>query len=245
VAVAAVAAVALTPLAAAETPLPPRDPAHSVYDAAGVLDDADELAMEQRAAELFQKAGVAVVVITVPRLEDETIDGLAVRAGQSWGVGRRGEDRGIVVALSVQDRKIFVATGYGVEGFLNDAKVGRFIDQYAMPHLRRNDFSAGVAALHNALAHEAARALGVQLGGGPPPQPLVDEVEAPGWVSLVVGVIVLVIFLYVAIRNPSLLLMLLLSGGGRRRGGGGFGRGGGFDGFGGGGFGGGGAGRSF
>src|SRR3970282_1888084 len=64
----------------AVTQLPPRADRY-VHDTAGVIDDAAERELEQRNQELFQRAGVAIVVITVPRLVDETIDEFAVRAG--------------------------------------------------------------------------------------------------------------------------------------------------------------------
>jgi hypothetical protein len=87
----------------ARTALPERGD-RSVHDAAGVIDDGVEQKMEMLHTELWQKARVAIVIVTVPRLEDETIEELAVRIGQSWGVGQKGKDEGVVVALSVEDR---------------------------------------------------------------------------------------------------------------------------------------------
>src|SRR6185369_2653387 len=77
--------------------LPPHGD-RSVHDLAGVLDPASETTLERRHTELFQKTGVAILVITVPRLEDETLSDFAVRVGTEWGAGKKGEDRGIVVA---------------------------------------------------------------------------------------------------------------------------------------------------
>ena len=76
--------------------------------------------LERFHRELFAKTGVAIVVITVPTLDGEPVSDFAVRVGEEWGVGRRGEDRGIVVALAVAERDIFIAAGYGVEGYLPD-----------------------------------------------------------------------------------------------------------------------------
>ena len=72
----------------AETPLPRPAQGRSVYDVGEVIPPETEAAMEALHAELRQKANVAIVVVTVPRLEGETIDELAVRAGHSWGVGQ-------------------------------------------------------------------------------------------------------------------------------------------------------------
>jgi len=230
---------------AAETPLPPAGNV-SVHDLAGVISPDQREAMEQRHRRLLAATGVAIAVLTVPRLENETIEELAVRAGQSWGLGRRGEDRGIVIALAVQDRKVFVATGYGVEGFLPDGRVGAILDAAALPYLRRNDFSTALDNLSIALTEACAEALGANLGQKERPRPSPDGPPG-GALGSVFGILLGVIFLWLLFRHPGLLLAILLSGGGR--GGGGFGGGGfgggGFGGFGGGGFGGGGAGRGF
>jgi len=231
--------VLVLPLLLAATPLPARTE-RFVYDTAGVIDDATEASLEARARELFARTGVAIAVLTVPRLVDETIDQLAVRAGQTWGVGRTGEDRGLVVALARDDRRIFVATGYGTEGYLPDGRVGALIDDHALPWLRRGQFAEGLARLATALAAASATAYGITLTGVPAPAaarpgPALGELGA-----LLVAALVLALLA----RGRLPLALLLLLGGPRSRGGGfggGFGRGG----FAGGGFGGGGAGRGF
>jgi uncharacterized protein len=222
------------------TPLPQRTD-RLIYDTAGVIDDGAERALEPRLAELFQKTGVAIVVLTVPQLVDETISELAVRAGQTWGVGRRGEDRGVVVALAARDREIFVATGYGTEGYLPDGRVGALIDQHALPYLRANRFSDGLVALTVALIDASAREYDVSIGGAAPQ--LREPPPGLGPVPIIIGILAIIGFALLAARHPMLAFMLLAGRGFGR--GGGFGGGFGAGGFGGGGFGGGGAGRSF
>jgi uncharacterized protein len=250
--------------AAAAVSLPPPD-GRSVRDLASVVEPADRDRMERRHRALFDATGVAIVVVTVPDLEGEPIEDFATRVGTEWGVGKKGEDRGIVVALAVKERRIFVATGYGVEGFLPDGRVGGLLDAEVLPHLRRGDFSRGIVQASAALASVAAREYGLSMddlheargagrargrGGG-------------GWIGLLV-LLLLAFLILSGLRHP-LLAALLLSGAARRRrgmrgrwegggfgggfgiggfGGGGFGSGG-FGGFGGGSFGGGGAGRGF
>ena len=229
----------------AATPLPARSD-RSIYDAAEVIDAATEQRLEARHQALFARTGVAIVVVTVPALVDETIEDLAVRVGTTWGVGRRGEDRGLVVAFARDDRKIFVATGYGTEGYLPDGRVGALLDEHAMPALRADRFAEGLERLSAALAGAAAEEHGIELEGAPPPRagpPPRRTVGGPGGLLLVV--LGAILFAYLAVRHPGLLLLFLATRGGRLGGGSGFGGGGGFEGFGGGGFGGGGAGRSF
>ena len=218
-----------------ETPLPARSD-RAVYDLAQLLDNASADHLERQSRELYDKSGVALVIVTVPQLVDETIDGLALRIGESWGVGQKGKDLGLVIALARADRKIYVATGYGTEGYLPDGKVGRLLDEVALPLLREDRFAEGLVAIANALAAISAKEYGVELTGAP------SEPEAlAGWQRIILMILGGLLFGYLAWKHPGLLLFLLFMGRGGRRGGGL----GGFGGFGGGGFGGGGSGRGF
>lgn len=255
---AAAIVVATVTGAAARTPLPtPSD--HSVYDLANVIDDARERQMEAINSELFARAKVAIVVVTVPRLVDETISELAVRVQHDWGVGVRGSDESVVIALSVDDRKIFLATGYGSESYLPDGKVGEIRDR-ATPLLRANDFSAGLYTADLAVAQAAAAAHGITLAGVPPAQRTQASSDDYGGL-IALGVLILFVVVVGALRGrggrgggggaggfwAGALLGTLI---GNRGSGGGFGSGGGsggggFGGFGGGSGGGGGAGGDF
>ncbi len=81
-----IAIVAAVAGARAQSPLPERTD-RAVYDQAGVIGDAEEAEIEAVNHELYAKAGVAIVVLTMPALEAETIDQLAVRLGHAWGIG--------------------------------------------------------------------------------------------------------------------------------------------------------------
>jgi uncharacterized protein len=229
--------------------LPPAED-RSIQDFAGVFSPDVVRLLEQRHRELYEKTGVALVIVTVKNLEGEPIDDFAVRAGKEWGVGKKGQDRGIVVALSTGDRRVFIATGYGVEGFLPDGRVGGILDEYVIPALRGNDFSAGLQRASEALTAATAAEYHVQIEGVREDAARLRERGRPTLPSMILLALFGLIFLYILIRHPSLLWLMLISGqrggysGGGFRGGG-FGSGGGFGGFGGGGFGGGGAGRGF
>ena len=242
--------------ALATVTLPPAA-GNPVHDLAGVLSPTARSSLQRLHTALFDTTGVALVVVTVASLEGEPIEDFALRAGTEWGVGRKGEDRGVVVALAIAERRIFVATGYGVEGFLPDGRVGGLIDRVARPALGAGDYDGALLQLSAAIAGAAAGEYGVAIeeiaaargaGGGAP------RGRPPGPAAFLFGLAVLIFLIVLFVRHPTLFLMLLFSGmgrggyGGGRRGGfggGGFGGGTGFGGFGGGGFGGGGAGRGF
>ena len=219
-------------LAFGDTPLPARSK-RAVYDLAQLLDKASADHLEAQSRELYDKSGVALVIVTVPKLIDETIDGLALRIGESWGVGQKGKDLGLVIALAHADRKIYVATGYGTEGYLPDGKVGRLLDQVALPLLQKDRFAEGLVAIADTLADASAKEYGIELTGSPSEPELVT-----GWPRVILMTFAALLFGYLAWKHPRLLLLLLFMGRGTRKGGG-------FGGFGGGGFGGGGSGRGF
>jgi uncharacterized protein len=255
----ALAALVVTAtVASAATPLPARGD-HSVYDAANVIDDVREQQMEAINRELFDRAGVAVVVVTVPKLVDETISDLAVRVQHDWGVGVKGKDESVVIALAVEDRKIFLATGYGSEGYLPDGKVGEIRDR-ATPALRQNDYATGLYTADLAVAQAAAAAHNITLTGVPAAPPPARAQPSSNLFNLIfLGVFVLIAVGGIFGRRggpggglgsfaTGAVLGSLFGRGGGWGGGGGGGSdsgGGGFGGFGGGSGGGGGAGGNF
>ena len=233
--------------AAAQVTLPERGE-HSVHDLAGVLSSEAVATMERLHTDLYRQTRVAIVVVTMPSLEGEPIRAFGVRLATEWGVGDADTDRGIVVVLALEERDIDVETGYGVEGYLPDGRVGAMLDAVG-PQLSTGDYSAGVLGLSAALVEASAAEFGVVVDGAAAlaPQPRRARDRPGGALQGLLGLVGILFMGYLFFRHPTLFLLLLMSGGGRRgRGGfgaGGFGGGGGFGGFGGGGFGGGGASR--
>ena len=228
----------------------PSPAGRSVHDLAGVLSAGAVETMEAFHRGLFDQTGVALIVITVPELDGEPIADFAVRVGSEWGAGRQGEDRGIVVALALAERDIFIATGYGVEGYLPDGRVGAILDG-ATPALGAVDLSTGLLQISAALVEASATEYGVVVEGtAAVARPAPRRASERGRGGGLLGLIGMLVMGYLFFRHPSLFFLLMMSGMGRGGGrggfgGGGFGGGSGFGGFGGGGFGGGGAGRGF
>lgn len=225
-------------------------PAGAINDFAGVIAAQDKGPMEDLAREVLEKTGTAVVVATVETIGDTDPNDYANRLYQAWGIGKKGEDKGVLIFLAVKERRVRIETGYGVEGILPDGLSGEILDRYAIPRFRDNDFGKGLAETMAAVSAVLAKAAGVTLTGAQPPQ----RRQARAGRGLGIGQILLLVlavgFLLGTRQGRAMLpwlLMLMMSGGGGRRGGDGFGGfgGGGFGGFGGGSSGGGGAGRGF
>ncbi len=225
-------------------------PRGAVNDFAGIIPASYREAMERLAGELLSKTGAAVVVATVPSTKGEDPDEYANRLYEAWGIGRKGDDRGVLVFLALEERRIRIETGYGLEGLLPDGLVGSLIDTAILPDLRRGAFGPGLFKGMEALAAVIARDAGVSLSSEPPPAASASPRTGERGDGLSPFLLLFLFFLLLGTRRGRgmlpYILLFTLGGGGRGPASGGFGGfGGGFGGFGGGLSGGGGAGRSF
>ena len=243
-------ALALPAVAAEPRILPPEG---FVTDRAGVIPSATRERLVALLEELRQKTGAEIAVVTVPTtapLDDFTY---AMRIADAWKPGRKREDTGIVFLVAVEDRKLRIVTGYGLEGILPDGLVGEIEDREIVPAFRAGRLDEGIWRGVAEVAGRIADARGVELSGAtshrvepPGSAPIVDAIP------LVLLVVILIFFGLVLAYGGGPRLMFGRRGGfyfggfGGGFGGGGFGGGGGgFGGFGGGSFGGGGAGRGW
>jgi len=206
-------------------------------------------------------ANSQIAIVTIRNLNGDDAADYANRLEDKWKMGKKGSDKGALVLLAVDDHKYRIDVGYGLEGILNDAKVGD-IGRAMIPYLRAADYDSAITLAVGRLAQVIATDAGVSLENQPAPQAEPRQRGHRG--GLPIGLIFfLLIFLFAGggsifrmLLGYGLLSSILGGGSDRRWGGGGFGGGsfgggggggggGGFGGFGGGGFGGGGAGGSW
>ncbi len=229
-------------------------------DFAGIVDAASADSIEALAAELREKTGAQLAVVTVGDLGGRDIDGAAVDLFQQWEIGQKGHDDGVLVLLARTERRVRIEAGYGVEGILPDGRCGFIIRRVMGPDLAQDRFGPGLLRGADAIAGVIARDRGVTLVPGRG-APLPEESEPGGRVPLLT-----LFVLFVVLLTLSTLLRRMTGGwgdwgtrrgfggpwwggfggyGGSFGGGSGGGFGGGFGGFGGGRSGGGGASGGF
>ena len=243
--------LAAIPSSMAESPFP--KPRGLVNDFANVIAQEYEQKLRELTNELLEKTGTAVVVVTMPDIGGAEYNDYVNRLYSAWGIGKKGEDKGVLVFLTIKERKMRIETGYGVEGILPDGLVGEIRDRYMIPYFRDNRFGEGLLNGTVALSQVIAEDAGATLTGQPPVRPAPKKRRSG--LSFLPLLFLFLFFVFAARRRGGswlLFLPFLLGGGGSRgsRYGGGFGGslggfGGGFGGFGGGMSGGGGAGGSF
>jgi len=142
----------LTPAASAAFP----EPIGYVNDFANVLSSSSEAKITAIAESLAENQGVELAVVTLSDIDGQHLEDYAVDLFAAWGIGGP-EDSGVLILLVIDTREIRVETGYGIETVLPAGKVGRILDEYVVPHLRRSDWDTALV--------EAAKAYQEALAG--------------------------------------------------------------------------------
>jgi uncharacterized protein len=249
--------------AAAELPARPAGP---VYDGANVIDPTDEALLDARLRAYNQSTGRAVIVATVPSLEGEEIEPYANRLAQTWDIGGKETEQGLLFLVAPNERKLRIENSRGLDERMTDIMSGRIIRDVVVPRFKAGDISGGIVAGTDAIIK--------QLDMDPAQAKAIEEAErarnannakqaAPAIAGVVFWVLIILFFVSMAARRRAgrpyrggasgignVIMWTALnaamnsgrSSGGGWGGGGGFGGGGGGGGFGG--FGGGGGGFS-
>ena len=236
-----------------------------VNDFAGMLTQNQENNLERKLRQYNNETSTQIAILTEESLEGDDLFDYSHRVADNWGIGREGKNNGILIFIAEQDRKIFIQTGYGAEGFLPDAMARRIIENIIKPAFRVGEYYNGL---------DEATAVIMDLGRGEYTAEEWERRTSEGGVPAIL-ILVFIIVLIIIISNINNNgdggyyrggkydmdrrsrrggggWIILPGGGGGwsdggggwtdRGGGGGFGGLGDFGGFGGGGFGGGGAG---
>lgn len=227
----------------------PNKPQGLVSDYAGIFSAASPVRgqLEALLLDLRKKTSAEIVVVTVKNLEGQSIDGYAVELFEKWGIGQKGKDNGILLLVSVEDKKYRIEIGYGLEGLIPDGRAGEIGRQLLVPRFKAGDFEGGIASAALNLASIVAEDAGVQLSMAAPQSSRTGRRRSRSPFGIIFVIIMMMIFGRGRGRGGLWLLPMLLLSGGRggywSSGSGGFGSGmggGGFSGGFGGGFSGGG-----
>jgi uncharacterized protein len=122
-----------------------------VVDNANLIPPAHEEAMTRRLEALEQATSRQLVVVTVPSLGGETIEDYGFQLGESWKIGGREADNGAILLVALQDRKVRIEVGDGLEPILTDAMSGIIIRRDITPRFRAGDYAGGINAGVNAI----------------------------------------------------------------------------------------------
>ncbi|MGZ4779236.1 MAG: TPM domain-containing protein [Thermoanaerobaculia bacterium] len=249
-------ALALLARAARALDVPP-PPAQWYNDSAGLLNSQQAQELNDKLRSFEQQSGAQFIIYVFPSLGGEAVEDFTIRCAEKWKVGNKKYDNGLILFVFVQEKKVRIEVGYGLEATVTDAYSSRVIREQIAPYFQKADYAGGLNAAADALiakirGGEAAVPPVQQTGGGSSGVSGIDPF------FLIVIVVIFFLFILPMLRGGRrrggcggcFWPMLFFPGGGTTFGGrgggfggggfGGFGGGGGFSG-GGGGFGGGGA----
>lgn len=122
-----------------------------VHDLAGVLTEPQRQALTLRLAEFEKKTSNQVALLLINSLDGEPIESFSLRAAETWKMGQKGLDNGLLITIAVKDKKYRLEVGYGLEGALPDGFVGSIGRQYFRPNFQKGDYFAGITQALDAI----------------------------------------------------------------------------------------------
>ena len=124
----------------------PPAPTQPVTDNAHVLSDDAVARLNQQALSYEPGTTRKIVVAIFPSLESESVEDFTMQLAEKWKIGSKKNNDGVLVVVFVQEHKIRIEVGYGLEGQLTDAQSGRIIQELIAPKFREGDWEGGLRA---------------------------------------------------------------------------------------------------
>ncbi len=225
-----------------------------INDYTQTLTAPQQQSLSQLSTVIEQKTGIQLATVIIPELgENWTIEDYTSQLFESWGIGQKKLDNGLLLLVALKEKRLRIEVGYGLEGILPDGKAGAIRDQFILPHFKEGNLQKGLISGHIALANTIASEYNIKITEGdlqPHSRryPSKTATQSSPFNDIILLIIIGIIIAGM-IKSPTfrafimgMLIASMFSRGGYRRSSmGHFGGGGGFGGFGGGLSGGGGA----
>lgn len=175
----------------------PSQPQGYITDLTQSLSSEEEERLELLARQLEEKHSHQVYVLLANSLEGQVLEEKTIQIAEQWKVGRKGMDDGLILFLFLQDRKIRIEVGYGLEGSITDALSNRIIQKIIVPRLKRNDLSGAIESTYQTLNEIFSNSNFEPNNSG-----LSQEIEEDSWLSFVekflkFGIPILLVFFFV------------------------------------------------
>src|SRR3989338_5015779 len=122
----------------------PGTPSGFINDFAGILSTEQKTTLESKLSAFEKETGNEISVVTVKNLGGDTVENFAEALFKEWGIGKKGQDNGALLLIALEDRKMRIEVGYGLEGSLTDAQASWIIRDIMTPAFRGNDFYSGI-----------------------------------------------------------------------------------------------------
>lgn len=117
-----------------------------INDNANLLSPSTRSSLEAKLKDFEARTGHQVAVLTLDSLEGDVLESFSLKVTRTWGLGRKGQNDGVLFLISKTDRKLRIEVGHGLEGSIPDALAGRIIQNEVVPRFRSGDFEGGITA---------------------------------------------------------------------------------------------------
>ena len=133
-----------------------------VVDQAGLLSPQDKAQLTNALVAIKQQTGNEIAVLTIPSLDGESLEGYSLKVAEKWKLGSKEKDNGVLFLIAINDRKMRIEVGQGLEGDLPDARAGQIIRAIG-PYFKRGEYKTGIVL---GVSH-IAKNIGVELKNAP------------------------------------------------------------------------------
>src|ERR1700683_5262729 len=136
-------------------PAPPNPP-RLVNDFAHVMTSDQIEQLESKLVAYDDSTSIQIAVITVPSTGDYAIEDYALKILRDWKVGNKKTNNGMVILAAIQDHKVYIATGYGMEGSVPDITAKEIVEDEIVPNFKENNYYRGFDLAADAIIKASA-----------------------------------------------------------------------------------------
>ena len=122
----------------------PSKPQNFVNDYANILSAEDRNSLETRTLDIEGQTSNEVAIVIIPSLDGDTVENVAQNIFTKWGIGKKDKNNGVLLLITIAERKTRIHTGYGVEGDLTDLETSYIQSEIIAPAFRENNYYLGI-----------------------------------------------------------------------------------------------------
>ncbi|MEY4381719.1 MAG: hypothetical protein RJA92_1099 [Bacteroidota bacterium] len=147
--------VCFAQLSFAQNILPRPNPPKLVNDLAGVLSPEQREILEQKLVALDDSSSNQIAIVLMPTLDGYPIEEYANKLFREWGIGHKGTNNGVLIIAAINDRKVRIEVGYGLEGAIPDVTASDIYNNLIVPAFRDQNYYRGLDDATTALSKAA------------------------------------------------------------------------------------------
>ena len=117
-----------------------------IIDQANILSPAEKSQLESQIRNMYDQGKAQIGIVIVPTTGQESIFDFAMRTAEAWKLGSAKQDNGLLIAVAVNDRRLHIATGYGLEGVIPDIIASRIIRDQITPYFKAGQYGQGLVS---------------------------------------------------------------------------------------------------